>query len=162
MTDELTADGIHTDHADVTLLDYLNLHGEPVHVGLDRVVFRDAHGHELSEWADVLGVTRSELSERMHELARDVYGRGEADGVGDPWSASDPVVFDAETFRRNDFESIALLLRRGASPAEALDWFATQEHNWTQTEWGDWRERSQQNISGNVSQARESLKQRSR
>jgi len=162
MTDGLTADGIYTDHADVTLLDYLDLHGEPVHVGPDRVVFRDEHGHGLNEWADVLNVSRSELSERMHELAREVYGRDQADGVGDPWSASDPVVFDAETFRRNDFEAIALLLRRGASPAEALDWFATEEQHWAQTEWGDWRGRSQQNISGNVSQARENLNQRSR
>jgi hypothetical protein len=157
MTDQLTEDGILTDHADVTLLDYLDLHGEPVHVGPDRVVFRDGHGHELGEWADVLGVSRSELSERMHGLARDVYGHDESDGVGDPWSASDPVVFDADTFRRDDFEAIALLLRRGASPAEALDWFATEDQHWTQTEWGDWRGRSQQNISGNVSEARDAL-----
>jgi hypothetical protein len=157
MTDELTEDGILTDHPDVTLLDYLDLHDEPVHVGPDRVVFRDEHGHELSEWADVLGVSRSELSERMHDLAREVYGRDEARGSGDPWSTANPVVFDADTFRRNDFEAIALLVRRGCSPAEALDWFATKDQNWTQTEWGDWRDRSQQNISGNVSQASEEL-----
>jgi len=157
MMDELTEDGLLTDHADVTLLDYVNLHGEPVHVGPDRVVFRDEHGHELGEWANVLGVSRSDLSKRMHELARDVYGRDETGGVGDPWSVSDPIVFDADTFRRNDFEAMALLLRRGASPAEACDWFATQERDWTQTEWGDWRGRSQPNISGNVSGAKSEL-----
>lgn len=157
MTDELTADGILTDHPDVALLDYLDLHGEPVHVGPHRVVFRDEHGHELGEWADVLGVSRSKLSERMHEMVREVYGRDEGRGSGDPWSASDPVVFDADTFRRDDFEAIAMLVRRGCSPAEALDWFATKEEKWTQTEWGDWRDRSQQNISGNVSQASEEL-----
>ena len=157
MTDELTEDGILTDHADVTLLDYVDLHGEPVHVGPERVVFRDEHGHELNEWADVLDVDRAELSERMHELAREVYGRDEATGSGDPWSASDPVVFDADTFRRDSFEAIALLLRQGCSPAEALDWFATKEQNWTQTEWSNWRGVSQQNVSGNVSGAREEL-----
>lgn len=154
MTDELTDDGILTDHPDVTLLDYVNLHGEPVHVGPNRVVFRDEHGHELNEWAEVLDISRSELSGRMHELAREVY---HSDESGDPWSAADPVVFDADTFRRDDFEAIALLLRRGASPAEALDWFATESEHWSQSEWGRWRRRSQQNISGNVSKARETL-----
>jgi len=155
--DELTNNGILTDHDTVTLLDYLDNHGEPVHVGPDRVVFRDDHGHELSEWADALGMSRGDLSERMHELVREVYGRAEATGVGDPWSAGDPVVFDADTFRRRDFEAIALLLRRGCSPAEAIDWFATEDQQWTQTDWGAWRQRSQQNISGNVAQARDEL-----
>lgn len=159
MTDELTTDGILTDYSDVTLLDYVDLHGEPVHVGPDRVVFRDTQGHELSEWADVLDISRSELSERMHELAREVYGRDKGRKVGDPWSQSDPVVFDADTFRRNDFEAIAMLIRRGCSPAEALDWYATEQEHWTQTEWGEWRDRSQQNISGNVSGGREALGQ---
>lgn len=157
MTDELTADGIRTDHPDVTLLDYLDLHGEPVHVGPDRVVFRDGHGHELNEWADALEIDRGELSERMHELAREVYGRAEATGDGDPWSVADPVVFDADTFRRDSFEEVALLLRRGASPAEALDWFATEENHWSQTEWAEWRGVSQQAVSDNVAEARAEL-----
>jgi hypothetical protein len=157
MTDELTADGIRTDHPDVTLLEYLDLHGEPLHVGPDRVVFRDAHGHELSEWADVLDVERSELAARMHDLAREVYGRAEARGSGDPWNGSDPVVFDADTFRRDDFETIALLLRQGCSPAQALDCFATSDHGWSQTEWAAWRNVSQQNVSSNVIAAREDI-----
>lgn len=158
MTDELTVDGILTDHPNVTLLDYVDLHGEPVHVGSDRVVFADDHGHELSEWADAIGLDRDQLSEKMHDLAREVYGREQASGDGDPWSASDPVVFDADSFRRSDFESIALLLRQGCSPASALDWFATNEQNWTQTEWAAWRGVSQQNVSENVSKARTELR----
>lgn len=149
MTDELTGDGILTDHPNVTLLDYVDLHGEPVHVGSDRVVFSDQHGHELNEWADALEADRDELSERMHELAREVSDYN--------WSTSDPVVFDAGTFRRDNFELVALLLRQGCSPAAALDWFATEQNNWTQTDWAKWRGVSQQNVSGNVSKAKAEL-----
>lgn len=156
-TDELTDNGLLTDHPSVTLLDYVDLHGEPVHVGEGRVVFRDGHGHELNEWADVLGMHRGELSERMHELAREVYGRDEATGAGDPWSVADPVVFDADTFRRDNFEAVALLLRRGCSPAETLDWFATEEQYWSQSEWARWRGVNQQSVSENVAKAREKL-----
>lgn len=154
MTDELTENGILTDHPDVTLLDYVDLHGEPVHVDAERVIFRDEHGHELDEWADALDVSRSDLSERMHELARESYHSDEA---GDPWSVADPVVFDAETFRRDNFEALALLLRQGCSPAEAVDWFATEEQFWSQSEWARWRGVTQQNVSGNVAKAREEL-----
>lgn len=157
MVDELTEDGILTDHDSATLLDYVDLHGEPVHVGPDRVVFRDDHGHELSEWADALEISRGAFSERMHELAREVYARDEAEGTGDPWSSADPVVFNADTFRRDGFEALALLLRRGCSPAEAVDWFATEESQWSQNKWADWRQRSQQNVSKNVSGAGDTL-----
>jgi hypothetical protein len=157
MTDELTEHGILTDSGAVSLLDYVSEHGQPVHVGPDCVVFRDEHGHELSEWADIIGTDARTLSERMHDLARDVYGRTEATGSGDPWSAADPVVFDADTFRRDSFEALALLLRRGCSPAAALDWFATEENHWSQTDWAAWRGVSQQNVSGNVSKARDIL-----
>lgn len=157
MTDKLTGDGILTDSTAISLLDYLDMHGQPVHVGPDKVVFRDDHNRELPDWADVLGVDQQELHAEMHALARQVYGRDEAEGAGDPWSAADPVVFDADTFRQDSFEAIALLLRRGCSPAEALDWFATEEQNWTQVGWSEWRSRSQQNVSGNVSGAREKL-----
>lgn len=95
MRDELTAEGILSDHPAVTLVDYRDQHGEPVYAGDDRVVFRDEHGYELNEWADALGIDRSELSQRMHQLAREVY---DGEGVGDPWSVTDPVVFDAATF----------------------------------------------------------------
>ena len=154
MTDALTEDGILSDDALVTLHDYISHHGEPVYVGPDRVIFRDDHSTELTDWADALGVSRGELSEQMHGLAREVYRPGEP---GDPWSVADPVVFDAETFRRDDFEAIALLLRRGCSPAEALDWFATKERHWTQTDWSTWRAVTQQNVSANVSRADEEL-----
>lgn len=154
MADELTDDGILTDHPDVTLPDYVDLYGEPVHAGRNRVVFRDEHGDELNEWSDALEVNRSELSGQMHELAREVY---HPDEPGDPWSVADPIVFDVDTFRRDNFEAIALLLRRGCSPAEAIDWFATEANNWTQTEWSEWRGVSQQNVSGNVSGARKNL-----
>lgn len=154
MAEELLENGILSDHADVTLLDYVDIHGESVHVGPDCVVFRDDHGHELNEWADILDVDRGELAERMHELAREVYQPSEP---GDPWSGANPVVFDADTFRRDGADAIALLVRRGCSPAEAIDWFATEDSYWSQTEWAKWRGVSQQNVSGNVSKAREKL-----
>jgi len=146
--DELTTNGILTDDAAVTLLDYVDLHGQPVHIGADCVVFRDEHGHELNDWADALGVSRGELSERMHTLAREVY---QPDEPGDPWGAADPVVFDAGTFQRDGFEAIAMLLHRGCSPAEAIDLFATEDQAWSQAEWAEWRGVSQQNVSSNVS-----------
>lgn len=101
MTDTLTDDGIKSDHPMATMADYRDLHGEPVHEGDNRIVFADGHGYELDEWADALDMDLGELSERMHELAREVYGRAESDGPGDPWSAVDPVVFDAATFDRD-------------------------------------------------------------
>lgn len=94
-SDELTDDGIKTNHPDVTMIDYKDLHGQPVVATDSRVVFCDQHGHELNEWAEVLDMDRSEFSQRMHELAREVY---DGEGIGDPWSYADPVVFDAETF----------------------------------------------------------------
>lgn len=99
-SERLTENGILTDYEtpENIRVDYRDHHGEPVHEGEDRVVFADEHGHELNDWADALGMDRGELSERMHELAREVYGRDEAEGTGDPWSVVDPVVFDAETF----------------------------------------------------------------
>ena len=70
-----------------------DVHGEPVAEYPSLSVFADSHGHELNEIADQIdGVTRSEVSEWMHEQARGVYGRAEADGAGDPWSVADPVV----------------------------------------------------------------------
>lgn len=48
------------------------------------VVFADTKGHELNEWADALEMSRSELSETMHDLARELSDYD--------WSVSDPVV----------------------------------------------------------------------
>lgn len=159
MADELTDNGILSDHPMVTLLDYIDYHGQPVHVGPDRVVFADRHGQELNEWAgeEALNMDRDDLSQRMHELAREVYGRREAGGQGDPWSVRDPVVFDADSFRDDDFEALAVLVAQGLSPAEALDWFATEERSWSQSEWGEWRGKSQQAVSENVAKARDKL-----
>jgi hypothetical protein len=149
MTDELTDDGIRTDSPDVTLLDYLDAHGEPVHVGPECVVFADRNGYELGEWADALEMDRSEFSRQMRELAR---------GATDwDWSTSDPVVFDARTFTRGGFGEFAMLLWRGASPAEAVDFLATERKGMSQTDWSEFRGVSQQNVSGNVSQAKDAL-----
>lgn len=102
--DELTEHGILSDHPDVTMAEYVDLHGEPVYKCANRVVFADSKRLELSEWFEHLDVNSRELRQRMHELAREVYGRREADGVGDPWSQQDPVVFDAGTFDDVDVE----------------------------------------------------------
>lgn len=98
-TDELTENGILTGHPDVTMVDYEDLHGEPRYQDDDVVVFADQHGYELNEWADALDMDRSDLSARMHELAREHLTYGDAgSGAGDPWAVNDPVVFDARTF----------------------------------------------------------------
>ncbi|PSQ59075.1 hypothetical protein BRD18_04230 [Halobacteriales archaeon SW_7_71_33] len=98
-TDALTENGIATDHPDVTMTEYRDLHGEPLVANEEVVVFSDEHGHELREWADALDMSRGALSERMHELAREHVGdhHGRIDG-GDPFATADPVVFDAAEF----------------------------------------------------------------
>jgi len=149
MTDQFTADGIRSNHPDVTLLDYVDAHGAPIHTSSDRVIFADRHGAELNEWADALDLKRSHLSARMRELARDVSEWN--------WSTSDPVVFNARTFKRDSFEQLAMLLNRGLSPAEAVDWLAIESKGLTQTDWSELRNVSQQNVSGNVSKARKKL-----
>jgi hypothetical protein len=97
---KLTENGIDLadDHLDL-YGDYLDADGDPLLDNIEKVaetddlvVLRDSSGHELNEWADDLGISRSDLSERMHSLARDHYGRDEAQGTGDPWSVSDPLV----------------------------------------------------------------------
>lgn len=67
-------------------------HGAPVWESDTLIIFSDEHGHELNEIADDYDVDRSELSEWMHSTARKHYGREQATGSGDPWSASDPIV----------------------------------------------------------------------
>lgn len=157
MTDELTDHGIRTDHPMVTLLDYVGYHGPPIYVDSERVIFADDTGNEIADWADALDMDRSGFHQRMHELARERYGRDEAEEPGDPWSTSDPVVFDAETFTDDAFQWMALLLRRGCSPPEAVDFYATEIRNWDQTKWAGWRRVNQQAVSKNVAQAREKL-----
>ena len=100
--DELTENGILTDHPDITIADMTDLHGEPRYQDDDVVIFSDGHGHELNEWADVLDMDRSDLYERMHELAREYHTYGDGRDGGDPWAIRDPVVFDARTFEDND------------------------------------------------------------
>jgi hypothetical protein len=53
------------------------------------VLFADATGHELNEFAKENGVDRGALSARMHEDARARY---EGDGAGDPWGVADPII----------------------------------------------------------------------
>jgi len=89
----LTENGIDLGTTLLSIEDYLaEEHIEKVAETDDLVVLRDSAGYELSEWADDLGVSRDDLSERMHDLARRHYGRDEARGSGDPWSVSDPLI----------------------------------------------------------------------
>lgn len=97
-TDELTENGILTNHPDITIAEYRDLHGDPVVETDDVVIFGDSHGYELKEWANAIGMDRSEFSPRMHELAREYHTYGDANYGGDPWAVNDPVVFDARTF----------------------------------------------------------------
>lgn len=95
--EDLTDRGIKTAYQSPAAIraDYNAEHGDPVFEDSDVVIYRDDHNVELSEWANDLGVSRAELSEQMHSIARAKYT---VDSPGDPWSAADPVVFDKETF----------------------------------------------------------------
>lgn len=155
-SDELTEHGILTDHPDVTLLDYQDLHGEPWTVTDEHVIWLDETGTDFDEWAEAFeraGVSREQFSERMHDLAR---SHTPDDGI-DRLGSVQPIVFDADTFRADGFEAIAMLLRRGCSPAEAIDWFATEDSNWSQSDWADWKGKNQSSVSENVAGAREEL-----
>lgn len=63
-------------------------HGAPLVETDALILFRDDTGHELNEFAGDMGVDRTELSTRMHNIARNIYGGGD----GDDWSVTDPVV----------------------------------------------------------------------
>jgi hypothetical protein len=65
------------------LAEYEDIHGAPVDEDDERAVFADEKGHELNEWANDLGLERSEVAEWMHDRA---------DDVDYEWVASDPVV----------------------------------------------------------------------
>jgi hypothetical protein len=89
----LTDDGIDLTGALVSIEDYRHEdHIEVVAETDDRVVVRDSAGYELNEWADDLGISRRDLSLRMHEMARAHYGREQIPSGGDPWSVTDPLV----------------------------------------------------------------------
>jgi len=89
----LTENGIDLGSTPLTIEDYqAESHIETVAETDDLVVLRDTVGYELGEWADDLGISRGDLSGRMHELAREHYGREQIPGAGDPWSVTDPLV----------------------------------------------------------------------
>lgn len=54
-------------------------------------------------------------------------------------------------------EGLVALLRRGCSPAEAIDYYAVEQRGLSQTDWADERGTSQQAISKNVAAARDEL-----
>lgn len=89
----LTENGIDLTDSHLTIEDYrVEDHTEIVAETDDVVVVRDTNNHELNEWAKAFDISRSDLSEQMHNLARKHYGRDEAQGTGDPWSVTDPLV----------------------------------------------------------------------
>ena len=61
-------------------------HHEVVYEDEQVIVVADHTGHELNEWASEFGIDRTEFSQTMHSLARQVCDYS--------WSVSDPVVFD--------------------------------------------------------------------
>jgi hypothetical protein len=81
---QATMEGIAFDNEDY-LPEFREAHGEPVYEDDGVVIFADDTGHELNaiveHYADV---TRSELSEWSHEIARDLCDYS--------WSVSEPVV----------------------------------------------------------------------
>lgn len=93
-TDELTENGILTDHPDVTMSELVDIHGEPRHDTGDTVVFEDTTGHEIHEWATALDMNGGDLVRAMHDIAD---RHDPDDGIGH-WPVHDPVAFDARTF----------------------------------------------------------------
>jgi hypothetical protein len=57
----------------------------------------------------------------------------------------------------SDLDTLAVLVGSGLSPAEAVDYLATVNGDYSQTAWGALRGRSQQAVSSNVSKARAKL-----
>jgi len=55
------------------------------------IIASDGSGHELNEWASDFDVSRDELSEFFHSVARSRYSN---DDIGDEWAVRDPIVFD--------------------------------------------------------------------
>lgn len=101
MTDyieELTENGIKTDHPDITRERYTEIHDKPVYEDQNLVIYMDCSGHELNEWADALDIDRGDLSAEMHEIARQYHSYDDGRGAGDPWAVCDPLVFDSATF----------------------------------------------------------------
>jgi hypothetical protein len=77
-------------------------HGEPVYEDEWMVVFADSHGQELNEIArHTEGVNRSDVSDWMHKVARQVYDRD--DSGGDAWSVRDPVVIFKMSSQENKY-----------------------------------------------------------
>jgi len=69
---------------------------------------------------------------------------------------------DAEAAREVVADELADLLKRGLSPSQALDYWATQDGTqthggFTQTDWSEIRDRSQQAVSDSVSKAQAQL-----
>lgn len=67
---------------DEYLAEYEDVH-ERVAEDASMLVFADSDGHELTEWANEIGVSREAVSNWMHS---------QAENVDYSWVASDPVV----------------------------------------------------------------------
>jgi len=89
----LTDSGIDITKTVLTVEDYVaEAHINKVAETNDLVVLQDTVGHELNVWAKDLNMPQRHLSEMMHNLARENYGREDTPSGGDPWSVYDPLV----------------------------------------------------------------------
>ena len=87
-TDELTENGILTDHPDITRAEMAEYHGEPKHEDENSVVFADSKGYEFDEFAEAFaeqGVSREEFSNAMHDIAN---GFEPDDGIAPSFDAT--------------------------------------------------------------------------
>lgn len=91
-----TSNGINISDDELADMDELREAHEVKFESDELVVFADSTGHEINEFADDMALSRSELSEKLHDLARDHYGRDQSDGQGDPWGYLDPIVIAKE------------------------------------------------------------------
>lgn len=87
--DEITENGIKSDHPDVSIERYQQIHGEPIVENDQVVIFADRYGYDTNEWAELLDIDRSDLADRMYELAREHSDESQL------WGAADPIVFDS-------------------------------------------------------------------
>lgn len=79
-----------------------DVHGEPAHENEWLVIFSDSDGHEYNEIAAYTdGVSRDDVSEWMHRVARQVHDQSRLGG--DPWSVADPVVIFKQSGMANKY-----------------------------------------------------------
>jgi hypothetical protein len=89
--DELTPNGIRSDHVDATPRSVRERYGTPVFKNQDVVIFRAQNDYALTEWARILGIPYPDLYDAMVKLVEKHCPAG-------MWVGYDPIVFSRRDF----------------------------------------------------------------